>query len=85
MEYASALIAIIAKIENLPVALASIGTITRKPLPKMEERGVAVARNSSALLTAFSHPASGAFYKNRLLYWLNLTQKLLNGEVYGFE
>ena len=83
MEYASALIAIIAKIENLPVALASIGTITRKPLPKMEESGVAVARNSFALFTAFSHPASGAFYTNRLFYRLNLIQQLLIGEVYG--
>jgi len=74
-----------ANIEYLPVAPASIGTITRNPLPNMEERGVAVARNSSALFTAFSYPASGINTINRLLYRLNLTQQLLIGEVYGLE
>ena len=54
MEYARAEIAITANNENLPVALASIGTMTRKPLPKMEASGVAVARKSLALSIRFS-------------------------------
>jgi len=76
MEYARAEIAITAKNENLPVALASIGTMTRKPLPKMEASGVAVARKSFALLIHFSRLTSGAFSTKRLLYQLNLIQQL---------
>lgn len=85
MEYARAEIAITANNENLPVALARIGTMTRKPLPKMEASGVAVARKSFALLICFSRLTSGAFSTNRLLYHLNLMQQLLNSEAYVQE